>query len=162
MFPICFHQTFQCVWKPYIYDFKREFPFSSLVVTSIMDVDEALTHLGKFNRWQISKYILTCMSVTVSGCWHMMVIVFTGEFMTRVTISYTILKISHSCQHSQKQSAHWALDVTAQVVPCWLGSWLNCNLWLVLSQTQKLKSHLSGGSGPPYDWDDDIVAVHRG
>ena len=34
--------------------------------------------------------------------------------------------------HSQKQSAHWAADVTAEVVPCWLGSWLNCNLWLVL------------------------------
>ena len=34
--------------------------------------------------------------------------------------------------HSQKQSAHWAVDVTAQVVPCWLGSWLNRNYWLVL------------------------------
>ena len=34
--------------------------------------------------------------------------------------------------HSQKQSAHWAVDVTAQVVPCWLGSWLNHNYWLVI------------------------------
>ncbi len=25
--------------------------------------------------------------------------------------------------HSQKQSAHWAVDVTAQLVPCWLSSW---------------------------------------
>ena len=40
--------------------------------------------------------------------------------------------------HSQKQSAHLAVDVTAQVVPCWLGSWLNCNLWLVLGQWNQL------------------------
>ncbi len=40
--------------------------------------------------------------------------------------------------HSQKQSAHWAVDVTAQVVPCWLGSWLNCNFWLVLGQWTQL------------------------
>ena len=31
--------------------------------------------------------------------------------------------------HSHKQSAHSAVDVTAQVVPCWLSSWLNCNFW---------------------------------
>ncbi len=37
--------------------------------------------------------------------------------------------------HSQKQSAQWAVDVTAQVVPRWLGSWLNRNFWLVLGQT---------------------------
>ena len=36
---------------------------------------------------------------------------------------------------SQKQSAHWAaVDITAQVVPCWLGSWLKCNFWPVLRQ----------------------------
>ncbi len=35
-------------------------------------------------------------------------------------------------KHSQKQSADWAVDVTAQVVPCWLGSWLKCNFWPVL------------------------------
>ncbi len=34
--------------------------------------------------------------------------------------------------HSQKQSAHWALDVTAQLVPCWLSSWLKCTFWPVL------------------------------
>ena len=34
--------------------------------------------------------------------------------------------------NSQKQSAHWAVDITAQVVSCWLGSWLNRNFWLVL------------------------------
>ncbi len=44
--------------------------------------------------------------------------------------------------HSQKQSAHWAVDVTAQVVPCWLGSWLNCNLWLVLGQWNQLAFQL--------------------
>ncbi len=36
--------------------------------------------------------------------------------------------------HSQKQSAHWAVDETAQVVPCWLGSWLKCNFWPVFNQ----------------------------
>ncbi len=40
--------------------------------------------------------------------------------------------------HSQKQLAHWAVDVTAQVVPCWLGSWLNCNPWPVLGQWNQL------------------------
>ena len=29
--------------------------------------------------------------------------------------------------HSQKQLTHSALDMTAQMVPCWLGSWLRCN-----------------------------------
>ena len=33
--------------------------------------------------------------------------------------------------HSQKQSAHWAVDVTAQLVPCWSNSWLKRNFWLV-------------------------------
>ncbi len=40
--------------------------------------------------------------------------------------------------HSQKQSAHWAEDVTAQVVPCWLGSWLNRNFLLVQGQWTQL------------------------
>ncbi len=44
--------------------------------------------------------------------------------------------------HSQKQSAHCAVDITPQVVPCWLGSWLNCNLWLVLGQWNKLAFRL--------------------
>ncbi len=29
-----------------------------------------------------------------------------------------------SAIHSQKQSAHSAVDVTSQMVPCWLGDWL--------------------------------------
>ncbi len=49
-----------------------------------------------------------------------------------------ILKIGNRKLHSQKQSAHWAVDVTAQMVPCWLGSWLNCNFWLVLRQRTQL------------------------
>ena len=43
-----------------------------------MDVDDALSHLGRFGRWQMFTYTLVCLSVTVSGCWHMMSIVFTG------------------------------------------------------------------------------------
>ncbi len=38
----------------------------------------------------------------------------------------------HSKVHSQEQSAHWAVDITAQVVPCWLSSWLKRNFWPVL------------------------------
>ena len=49
------------------------------MVGGTMDVDEALSHLGKFGRWQMFTYTLVCLSVTVSGCWHMMVIVFTGK-----------------------------------------------------------------------------------
>ncbi len=48
-----------------------------------MDADEALSHLGRFGRWQLIRYCLLCLSVTVSGCWHMMVIVFTGTFPCR-------------------------------------------------------------------------------
>ncbi len=44
--------------------------------------------------------------------------------------------------HSQKQSAHWAVDVTAQMVPCWLGSWLNHNFWLVIGQRAQLAFQL--------------------
>ncbi len=53
----------------------------------------------------------------------------------------TLIPLCHFHLHSQKQSAHWAVDVTAQVVPCWLGSWLNCNLWLVLGQWNQLSLH---------------------
>ena len=44
--------------------------------------------------------------------------------------------------HSQKQAAHWAVDVTAQMVPCWLGSWLNCTFRLVLGQWNQLTFQL--------------------
>ncbi len=47
------------------------------------------------------------------------------------------------CMHSQKQSARWAVDVTAQVVPCRLGSWLSCNFWLVLGLIQKVHSQMT-------------------
>ncbi len=36
--------------------------------------------------------------------------------VTCVTSVFPLLPL-----HSQKQSAHWAVDLTAQVVPCWLG-----------------------------------------
>ncbi len=59
----------------------------------------------------------------------------TGKFGVRQSFKCRkILWISHS----QEQSAHWAVDVTAQVVLCWLGSWLNCNVWLVLGQWTQL------------------------
>ncbi|ELT94945.1 hypothetical protein CAPTEDRAFT_62237, partial [Capitella teleta] len=43
-----------------------------------MDVDEALSRLGRFGRWQVVTYCLVCCSVTISGCWHMLAIVFIG------------------------------------------------------------------------------------
>ena len=46
--------------------------------------------------------------------------------------------------HSQKQSAHWAADVTAQVVPCWLDSWLKCNFWPVLRQLPQMHFLFTG------------------
>ncbi len=54
---------------------------------------------------------------------------------------FSLLPLNYSLAHvphSHKQSAHWAVDVTAQVVPCWLGSWLNRNFWLVLGQRAQL------------------------
>lgn len=57
-----------------------------------MDIDEALTRLGKFNRWRIATYCMICASVTVSGCWHMMAIVFIGNIHnTRFTSSSVFL-----------------------------------------------------------------------
>jgi len=46
-----------------------------------MEVDDALMKLGKFNRWRIATYCMVCCSVTVTGCWHMMVVVFVGELL---------------------------------------------------------------------------------
>ena len=40
--------------------------------------------------------------------------------------SLPFFSVRHLC-HSQKQSAHSAVDVTAQMIPCWLGGWLGCN-----------------------------------
>ncbi len=50
---------------------------------------------------------------------------------------YSVAREAFVKQHSQKQSAHWA-----QVVPCWLGRWLSCNLWLVLGQWNQLAFQL--------------------
>ncbi len=58
------------------------------------------------------------------------------NFEQHLQINQYSLEASYS--HSQKQLAHWAVDVTAQVVPCWLGSWLNRNFWLVLGQWTQL------------------------
>ncbi len=37
------------------------------------------------------------------------------------------ISLAGSVIHSQKQLAHSAVDVTAQIVPCWLGGRLRCN-----------------------------------
>jgi hypothetical protein len=51
-----------------------------------MEVDEALTRLGKFNRWRAATYCMICASVTVSGCWHMMAIVFIGKIAVFICV----------------------------------------------------------------------------
>jgi len=51
-----------------------------------MEVDDALMKLGKFNRWRIATYCMVCCSVTVTGCWHMMVVVFVGTDATAAVI----------------------------------------------------------------------------
>ncbi len=44
----------------------------------------------------------------------------------------SILPTTGCIVHSQKQSAQWAVYITAQMVPCWFGSWLKCIFWPVL------------------------------
>ncbi len=36
-----------------------------------------------------------------------------------------------NCLHSQKQLAHWAVDVTVEFYACLFSSSLMCNLWTV-------------------------------
>ena len=52
-------------------------------------------------------------------------------------------KLRSHLLHSQKWSPHSAVDVIAQVVPCWLGSCLNHNFWLVLQNIDESKHDLS-------------------
>jgi len=44
-----------------------------------MDVDETLLKIDKFNKRRIATYCMICCSVTITGCWHMMAIVFIGD-----------------------------------------------------------------------------------
>ena len=46
-----------------------------------MDVDQALSELGRYSKWQLSQYALLCMSVNLPGAFHIMTIVFTGKIM---------------------------------------------------------------------------------
>ncbi|XP_074650760.1 organic cation transporter protein-like [Tubulanus polymorphus] len=43
-----------------------------------MEVDEALTRLGRYSRWQMLSYALLSICAYVPGCWHMLSIVFIG------------------------------------------------------------------------------------
>ncbi len=89
-----------------------------------------LTECLYFNSILFQLYLGTAFDVIYNKYWWW-IIIFHAESSH-----------SDSNVHSQKQSAHWAVDVTAQVVPCWLGSWLNCNLWLVLGQWNQLAFQL--------------------
>ena len=40
--------------------------------------------------------------------------------------------------HSKKESAHWAVDVTAQMYACWLSGWLRCNFWIAFILSVRL------------------------
>ncbi len=46
--------------------------------------------------------------------------------------------------HSQKQSAHRAVDVTAKAVPCWSSSWLKRNFWPVLRPLTRVYFQFTG------------------
>jgi len=49
-----------------------------------MDVDETLLKIDKFNKRRIATYCMICCSVTITGCWHMMAIVFIGDISSLV------------------------------------------------------------------------------
>ena len=40
--------------------------------------------------------------------------------------------------NSKKESAHWAVDVMAQMYACWLSGWLRCNFWTVFILSGRL------------------------
>ena len=44
-----------------------------------MDVDEALTSLGRWGKWQILFYVLLSIANTFPASWHMLAIVFIGK-----------------------------------------------------------------------------------
>lgn len=45
---------------------------------AVMNVDEALTSLGKWSKWQIMFYIILSIATTFPASWHMYAIVFIG------------------------------------------------------------------------------------
>ena len=68
-----------------------------------MEVDDALLKLGKFNRWRIATYCMVCCSVTVTGCWHMMAIVFVGKIIRWCIVNMVLLKFT-DCRVNTKSS----------------------------------------------------------
>ena len=45
-----------------------------------MEVDEALCMLGTYGRWQILIYVTISVATNFPAVWHMLAIVFLGEF----------------------------------------------------------------------------------
>ena len=46
-----------------------------------MDVDEALTRLGKVGKWHIIYYTIISLAAMVPAAFHMLAIVFIGRFL---------------------------------------------------------------------------------
>ncbi len=46
------------------------------------EVNAALEKLGRFSRWQLLIYSLISISLNVSGTWHMLSVVFIGQWNT--------------------------------------------------------------------------------
>ncbi len=44
-----------------------------------MDLDTALSRLGKWGKWQIMFYLIICVTCTFPSAWHVLAIVFLGE-----------------------------------------------------------------------------------
>ncbi len=51
-----------------------------------------------------------------------------------LNMQWPIFKI----EHSRKESAHWAVDVTARMYACWLSSRLRCNFWTAFIMSYRL------------------------
>ena len=46
-----------------------------------MDVDEVLSKLGKWGKWQMGFYLILSIADTFPAAWHMLAVVFVGKFM---------------------------------------------------------------------------------
>ena len=45
-----------------------------------MELEEAQNRLGGWEKWQILMYIMVSCGATITSAWHMLAIVYIGEF----------------------------------------------------------------------------------
>ena len=46
----------------------------------VVDADLALTHLGRYSRWQMTMYVLIVTTRIIPPTWSAIVIIFQGEY----------------------------------------------------------------------------------